>query len=182
MGQAAIEEKLDRELSAGAPFNEARVVYILVELRKYIDTREAPFRERYELLKMYCDWVVHVELFSNKHLVAMLQAFDADMDIPEGSPASPTLLKYSTLSEFRQEFGKFLREVNLPDFTSDSAQWKPFVHEYSQVVADCPLYTTRKNMQLRNVNKVQLCKEPNTSGLPKGVVALYKNFIDQFDI
>jgi hypothetical protein len=153
---------------------------MLVETRKYIETRADDFQARYELLKMYCDWAVHIELHSNRHLIEMLKTFDED--VSGSSIDTRAFLKYSTLTEFKEEFGRFLREVGLQDITADVPKWRRFLRDYSEVVAECPLYTNRKGARLQNIRKISLQKEPDLSGLQKGVAALYRSFIDQFDV
>jgi hypothetical protein len=94
--------KLQRQLGLDT-VTESGVVYMLVETRKYIETQADDFQARYELLKMYCDWAVHIELHSNRHLIEMLKTFDED--VSGSSIDTRAFLKYSTLTEFKEEFG-----------------------------------------------------------------------------
>src|SRR5437867_1739661 len=60
MGRAAIEEKLNRQLSSKAPVTEARVVYILVLTRKLLE-RQGELN-KYPMLRFYCDWALHTNM------------------------------------------------------------------------------------------------------------------------
>jgi hypothetical protein len=137
-----IQAKLRQHLS-GSPVTEPIVVYVLVESRKYIEAQEKAFQDRYDLLKMYCDWALHASLYSSTHLIPFLEAFDAEAEKPEGSPLDPSFLKYSTLSEFRTEFGRFLRELDLPDMTSDPPHWKHTSCELTQKLLPSAPFTRR---------------------------------------
>src|SRR5205814_45622 len=59
MGQPEILRKLSNLLSKYDPFTEeSQVVYLFVEVRKYLDQMEHRGRG-FALLRFYCDWIVH---------------------------------------------------------------------------------------------------------------------------
>ena len=73
MGRYQIVEKLDKFLSEGAVNNEAKGVYLLVEIRKILDHAYDKQKD-FLLLRFYCDWIVHTEKSRNlEHIAPVVQ-------------------------------------------------------------------------------------------------------------
>ncbi len=163
MGRAAIEEKLDRHLSSKAPLTEARVVYILVEIRKLLEMLERQEEEdNYPWLRFYCDWALHTKM-DRKAAQRILCLFDrvhpllcANQTLPHGLEQQIT--EITNLRLFERDFDQFLTDYNLSkDILHD--RWTKFVHSYAAVIEDCPLVVKAKGNTLTNINSVTLTKE-----------------------
>ena len=62
MNKKVIIKNLDDFLSSHNPLNEENhIVYLMVEIRKALDCdKNGNKKERYKVLKFYCDWIVHI--------------------------------------------------------------------------------------------------------------------------
>lgn len=136
-----ILEKLSRELSR-APQRESDVVYLFVELRKLIQHDNA--RDRYPIVNMFCDWVVHVRL-TGKSAAELVSAIRHQLETHPETCESISDDLFS-LDVLRRELAKFLRAFGLPDtLVKDDRRWFPMVALYINVVSDCPLLAKQRN-------------------------------------
>jgi hypothetical protein len=138
--QGAILAKLRLKL-ASSPRDEADVVYILVEIRKYLDHTD-PKGALYALLRTYCDWPVHVVL-NRKGAKDLLRSLGDDFadSLTDAGRARGTLavFKRFSLDEFEKELRRFLQSNGLPlNLVDEPAQWSQFMKHYVSVVSDCP--------------------------------------------
>src|ERR1700737_857462 len=116
MTENAIVEKL-RDALSGAVDSECKVVYVLAESRKLLETYPpdpVPFA-----LKLYCHWALHVDLDNPKTTLLFLERLDkytagvlaGNKDMIE---EYQMMREFVFLDTFRQEFRQFLRAYNLP--------------------------------------------------------------------
>jgi hypothetical protein len=144
--ESAILTKLGLKL-AGPPRNEADVVYILVEIRKYLDHTD-PEGNQYSVLRTYCDWPVHI-ILDRRGAKNLLRSLDdafalSRTDAGRDSGVKAVFDRFS-LSQFREELRLFLRSSKLPlDLVDDPAQWGQFLKHYVDVVSDCPFVYGKK--------------------------------------
>jgi len=134
-----IVSKLDKELHKEIT-SEPQVVYILVQVRKLIET-DNPM-EDFEALKLHCSWVLHPKLSraSAKDLLGKLNDQYARL-LGNSSPqeAVKELGERLGLKPFQAEFRKFLRFYGIDGSYCDGNWWLGFLYHYSRVVQDCPL-------------------------------------------
>jgi len=135
--------------------SEEQVVYILVELRKILDTDPPP--GDYYALKFYCDWAVHTML-DQKGAQTIVRRFDAYQQFLDDmfyakhgealTPTAPGLMEELQttlqLSKFRAQLESFLDGCGLQsDLARDNSRWTEFLIQYSGVIEDCPLRLRR---------------------------------------
>src|SRR5229473_3395305 len=117
--------------------SECKVVYILAETRKLLETYPPdpmPFA-----LKLYCHWALHVDLDNPKTTLPFLERADkyaagvlaGNKDIVE---EHQMLREFVFLDTFRQQFKKFLQAYNLPTGICDEGSlWHEFLKHYAGV-------------------------------------------------
>jgi hypothetical protein len=134
-----ILSKLDAELRQEIT-SERQVVYILVQIRKLIDSDK--LSEDFEALKLHCDWAVHPKLnkSSAKRLLRKLNDRHSELRSKSGpQEAMSELSEKLGLQAFQVEFHKFLQFYNLNESSCDGNWWFAFLYHYSRVIQDCPL-------------------------------------------
>lgn len=130
----AIREKLFKLLSRGIK-EESDVVYMLVEIRKLYERRNAKLPP---YLALFCDWAVHAKLERPKW--ATLATTLKDRLIPS--------------EEFRNGLASALKAVDLPE----PDNWPTVLQKLAAVLEDCPL-------EFREVGpEIRLMVAPNGGG------------------
>jgi len=164
MPRPSIIDKLQKELQTEIT-SERQVVYVLVEIRKLIDSETDP--NSYVTLKIYCDWAVHTELTKANRIRPIMSLVDNDIFEcfdPNGHGSSvedhEKLQALLYLDALRSDLLNFLRANNLPTaIADDDAQWFKFLNHYSGVIEDCSLIY--KADDLRIVRQITFRKERN---------------------
>src|SRR6185437_14817666 len=117
-----IREKLAGVLRDGAT-NEAVVVYFLVEVRKLMDREGVPAYD-YPSLRLYSNWVMHVEL-ANRQAQELVKKGDAYypklMAGQLSEEANADFREIFNFTTFRNELTQYLRANRLPVF--DDPWW-----------------------------------------------------------
>lgn len=134
-----IIRKLEAEIRAGIR-TEAQVVYLMVQIRKLLETRP---REQYQYLKLHCDWALHRSL-DRRAAQDILEHFNAAhirlRDEPQPQDLPRVIQRISKMEFFREEMYQFFDDFGLPELnTGTPDSWTHFLHLYVQVIEDCPL-------------------------------------------
>jgi hypothetical protein len=144
MGRPALEEKLNRELTSNEEMTEARVVYVLVAVRKLMEIGSEA--ATYPRLAFHCDWALHSRLTRNPEAIRVVGLFDnlekarETGTAAEVETATRALDVITDAKHFRDEFRAFLDAHKLPTELCDwSKRWIPFLALYGQVISDAPL-------------------------------------------
>jgi hypothetical protein len=136
-----ILSKLQLELTQDVT-SERQVVYILVQIRKLIDSDSRA--KDLEALRLHCDWVVHPKLDRKgaKELLGRLN--DRYTTVLKANPNADLqeLGKRLGLRAFQAEFHDFLKRYCLDGSYCDAHWWFAFLYHYSRVIQDCPLEST----------------------------------------
>lgn len=119
---------------------EEQLVYLLVEVRRVIEST----RERFRILKFFCDWVLHAQMTMGgaKTIIGVFDSF------VEGSLTNPSMalrmmqIAYplTSLTGFRTDLIVFLGEHGLdPSLGCDFKRWERFLGLYVDRIAKTPL-------------------------------------------
>jgi hypothetical protein len=159
---------------------ECEVVYLFVEIRKYLehvfpDRTEA--REALPVLVMFSDWVVHTKL-TGYGKGSMLEKLD-DALIAEQPSIDSSLKDVFDILAFkplRVELGRFLSIYGLPtNLVDEAAQWTALVRLYLGVVSECPLvFTPRYPPKHMKSATLKLHELPDDLGLDKLLCVAYE--------
>ena len=137
--KASIIDKL-RSILMEPIDNECKVVYLLAECRKLLETY--PPRSTAFALKLYCHWALHVDLNNPKTTLAFLRnaekyagsVLNGSQDIAE---ENRMLREFAFLESFRRELEEFLTFHQLPtDLCTNNERWHEFLTHYSGVIED----------------------------------------------
>jgi len=152
---------------------ECQVVYLMVELRKLMDRREEErrngmsegdrrnLRREFPVLKLFCDWAVHINIEWNREAEPLLREFDGAVESAKAGNGIPfSFLQFLSLSHFRDEFARFLHVNGLPSrLVEDGDAWDLFLNLYSAVVSDCPITYTKAQIAFKLISKLTLTKD-----------------------
>jgi len=147
--QNDILEKLTRELSNGI-ITEAQTVYLLVQIRKLIEHNN---NKKFNTIKMFCDWALHIELNRNKQIIELLKEFDKSFKI-ESHDGYPNKYDYLSLKKFKEAMEDFLTEFSLPKDILKREDWSTFIRLYTNVVSDCPV--TYKDYEFKYIKEISI--------------------------
>jgi hypothetical protein len=155
--EKAIVAKLRQVLSEPVD-SEVKVVYVLVESRKLLETYPpdpVPFA-----LKLYCHWALLVDLDNPKTTLPFLEQAEkyaasvlaGNKDIAE---ERRMLREFVFLDTFRQQFKQFLEAYSLPKETCDNDDlWHEFLTYYAGVIEDGSLSCRAKAHPLKLISEV----------------------------
>jgi len=138
-----MENEIIQKLRAvlAAPIEtEAEVVYLLVEIRKFLD--HVRRTQKFPVLRMYCNWVVHISL--DRHGTgSILESMDNALALKSTVEFGAALQRAFDIFSFdrlRNELRQFLQRNSLPtNLMDDPAQWGRLLQLYVNVVSECPL-------------------------------------------
>ena len=138
---------------------QCRVVYLMVEVRKLMDRRDAS--GEYPVLKLFCDWAVHINIGWNRAAEPLMREFDVAVESVKAGNGMPfAFLEFLSLSHFREEFSRFLRANRLPcRVVEDGGEWDRFLDLYSAVVSDCPITYSKRQIPFKLISTLTLTKD-----------------------
>jgi len=153
-----LRAKLRRRIKAisTVPFNAEGLTLLLKDIRILLE--ELGEDEKYPILKLHCDWVLHAKLSGSK-IRKLLREYDEHMDawltrqvtIPE-SFANRLPLTMGFFG-FEQEFARFLSNQNIIQVTSfDRGVWLGFELIYASLIRDSTLLYTDKKHPLKHID------------------------------
>jgi hypothetical protein len=148
---AKIQKALDKRIT-----NEAKAVYLLVEVRKLMDRDD--YRD--PVLRTFCNWVVHTSLENRAEGSAfILGEFDQwFVELYEHQKKSDRL-EHISLGAFREAITRFFEHFKLKaKFVGSLAEWKKFSSLYCSIVSECPITFTASRDQLKYVQQVELTR------------------------
>lgn len=137
MAREEILENLNKTLKK--PVEKEMVVYIMVEIRKFIERSNSASKEWKEL-KYWCDWVVHTYLdriFAKETLKEMEKYIISNPD--SKFHHSYFNEQFISLEKLRQNLHKFLEQNNLPSEIVNIPPWDTFSKCLVETLQDCPL-------------------------------------------
>lgn len=159
MSRPDIVQKLTNLIEGGVN-DESKVVYLLAETRKLLETYPPPTPPL--SLKLYCHWALHIDLTKPNTTLPLLRQIDEFIDSVYGSAKPDRHLENQTfhelrvLSTFRTELRGFLATYGIPvSLCDDDEQWRTFLRHYSGVIQDGTLSCeAAKAKDLKHVDSV----------------------------
>jgi len=124
------------------PVEKEMVVYLMVEIRKFIERTEEE-SQRWHSLKYWCDWVVHTQLdkkFARETLNRMEKYIIENPD--NKFHRSAFNIEFVSLENLRWELDEFLTSNELPNQIINVPPWDDFGKYLVEVLRDCPLIKT----------------------------------------
>jgi hypothetical protein len=137
--ESELLHKIQKTLAGGIS-SECKVVYLLVEIRKLLD-REKGSGALYSSLRLYCNWVVHIELSRGQaqNTVRLADSIYSKLShsIPISEEEKTNFHSLFSLETFREDLNQFLVDHKLDVFTE--TRWNVFPAHFLNVIQDCPL-------------------------------------------
>jgi hypothetical protein len=164
--QSAIITKLKRELAEPIT-TERQVVYVLVEIRKLLES--TGLQAKYNYLWFHASWAVHPNM--DRGVAAnLLKYFDEaypllkDKEIYELPPDLHRAISDAIdLHHFKRQLREFLVEHALSTAIAER-QWTTFLRLYASVIEDCPLVVS--SGKLKNLTHVVVNVEDAPGKIP----------------
>ena len=133
--------KLRRELSKDI-VDELQVVYILSQIRKIIDDEKT--ENKYDILYLYCDWVLHSKLDRPKKRRYFINKFDSQLVNEDTSTKiARTILinqrHFFVLNELKKQLGIFFRDKNISSKLIVRLEWSKFIELLLAILMECPV-------------------------------------------
>ncbi|MFH1162260.1 MAG: hypothetical protein V1696_03230 [Candidatus Jorgensenbacteria bacterium] len=137
-----------RILLSEPPFKtESEAVHFVVLLRKEIE-KDREDRDKFGLLKFFCDWALHSKLDKSSQTLEILINFNkclTEFDFGKGDreKLDALLIRLSSIISFEKlhdEIALFLEKHRLPrDIVNDRAIWKTFLNFLADIINDSQL-------------------------------------------
>lgn len=141
--KAVILDKISRELSNGIN-TEPKALYLLAEIRKYLEGCDQREKDKYPNLYFYCNWVLHIKL-SRSSAIKILNRFESIfLGINDLKEISNIFKKqernFYLFVDLKEESRSFL-EVNglSTELLENSNNWFKFKKLLVEILMDCPL-------------------------------------------
>ena len=139
-----IVNKIARELEQEI-VSERQVVYLLVELRKLLESKGIDKATSYRALVFCCDWAVHSKL-NRESAKAITLLFDRYEENYRKEPVGvsqagiPELVEFCDHSRFRLQFIDACEQNDVSaEAVKEDGWWNAFLRYFSEVVRDCPI-------------------------------------------
>lgn len=149
--KASILGKISKELSNGIN-TEPKVLFLLAEIRKYIDEYKQEDKNKYPNLYFYCNWVLHITMDRTpaKEILNRFESiFGGINDLKKISNIFKNQEKnFYLFKDLREELQNFLEINSLPtEFLENSHKWFKFKKLLVEILIDCPLINKNKRVR-----------------------------------
>ncbi len=139
--QKDIYKKLRDHLNSGVS-READVVYLFVEIGKYLEQNESP---QYPLIRFYRNWIVHSQINDTRLAGDISIALDQALSSGKsGDYHTMTIKMMGVLSKekLRKELNEYFDAVGLPKDIFTEQPWRKFLRLLVGVLVDVPVKFT----------------------------------------
>lgn len=137
MAKEEIIENLNNVLNK--PVEKERVVYLMVEIRKYIERTEETGKN-WSQLRYWCDWIGHTQMDRKfaKETLSQMEKFIIDNP---NSKFNHSFFnnQFFSLESLRDQLYEFLKYNNLPTEITNIPPWQHVSKYIVEVLRDCPL-------------------------------------------
>lgn len=139
----AILEKLSKELSGNID-TEAKVLYILAEIRKFIDGCGKDEKKKYPNLYFYCNWVLHFEM-DRTPAQQILERFKKMLSNTANIKEMELLFtkeekNFYSFKELKKELNLFFNGYSIQTkLLKENARWLDFKKLLVAILMDSPL-------------------------------------------
>jgi hypothetical protein len=158
MAQDSIIQKLRDELILPLR-RESQVVYLMAEIRKYLDHQNTDEQLDWRVLSFFCNWALHIKI-DRRHQADNIRAFLAAFDLKMGFSLKEYLQgdfynEIMHLRVLREELKRFFTVHGLPSsLTDNQTAWRRFMYYYTSVVAESPLEYSKGDLLPEDVHSL----------------------------
>jgi hypothetical protein len=151
VGKPEIARKLNTLLEIHQPLTEeCQAVYLVVEIRKYLDQLDAR-GSNFKLLRFYCDWAVHTR--KDRHLAHIAPVIEemysnARQEI-QGKVAQGSAVTFMYFTALRSEMRTFFESVGIDTrLTNNDELWTAYAKLMASILADQPIVEPTDQVRL----------------------------------
>jgi hypothetical protein len=158
--QDEIVRKLGDELGR-LLLRESQVLYIMAEIRKFIEREKDEGRAEYALLEFFCNWALHIRV-DRPHNAANIRLFLQAFDFKDGMSleeylASKFFQDIMHLKVLKQQLQRFLRDRGLQSgLVDDHNWWSSFIYLYASIVSEVSMEYTKGDLLPDEVQELKL--------------------------
>lgn len=159
MARAEIAEKLEELLANTEVWNEIKVVYFFVQVRKlldYIRVKDGDTNS-FRILHFYCDWLVHIRKDAiGSEMIEVLQEVERSIrnSIGDSSHGSDEAIDFAYFESLRPELLKLLATESISTTPLEQGDvWVSLVANLVKVLENQPLHLKHTNTGL-NIKKI----------------------------
>ena len=151
------------------PYTESQICHLMVLIRKRIEHIPKDEQKKYQILKFFCDWVLHVKIdrseISKNILKTIRQCINEsekrlhDLDFQEKSRNK--IREAISIEKLYNEMLLFFKQFNLPlKPISNLTIWQKILKLLKVIIRDCPLQLTQNTI----VTELKIFYFPNFEG------------------
>lgn len=141
--KSSILDKISKELDSGI-YTEPKTLYLLSEIRKYIDHCGEIEKNKYPNLYFFCNWALHIQM-DKAPAKRILKRFEKIVEKHKKlEKISQTFrekeIDFYMFYSLKEEFIKFLKENSLPyENFENNIDWPTFRKLLVEILKECPL-------------------------------------------
>lgn len=155
MQKTELIEKLKIFLEKHEKFDEeCQVTHLFILIRKIIESQDVVDKNKHELIKFYCDWVLHVD---KRKIVDSIKDIMNNIDrcIPKDKSKIPFIinnkmpdLRFTYMDNLRKEMKLFFEEINInyKALYSDSC-WIRVITLLTEFLTNSPIIDPNVNIK-----------------------------------
>ena len=137
MAREEIIENINTVLNKSV--EKERVVYLMVEVRKYIERTEE-VSKKWNELKYWCDWIVHTQMERKFAKATLIKMEEFIVNNPNSKfNHSYFNNQFFSLESLRHQLYEFLMYNNLPTEITNIPPWEHVSKYIVETLRDCPL-------------------------------------------
>jgi len=140
---SSILEKINKELNNGID-TEPKVLYLLAEIRKFLDRSSESEKESYPNLYLYCNWVLHIQM-DRTPAKQILNRFESRLSNADNLTEMSNIIKQEEKNfyyfvDLKRELHNFLTNYTLStELTDNGRKWFNFKKLLVAILIDCSL-------------------------------------------
>ena len=155
MQSQIIYAKLRNELNNDIK-SELQVVYILLQTRKLLETKN--LKSKYTTLNLYCNWVLHGQLdgfLTRKYFSDKFESYvnDGVNSKEAGRNIIINQRHFFVLNELKIQLSSFLKQNNLPERLTFRPHWTNFMKLLLGILMECPIIINGSKIDYLSLTK-----------------------------
>lgn len=175
--------KIETAIAKKVNLKEEDVRSLMILIRKLLDKMPQPDQNLYLIMRLFCNWMVHIEITqSNTGLRILSEINDAFVSVKNSTDTTAMRTKMSEaigFSALRKELKSFFSRIGIEDIlVSDYRIWAVFISNLIEIVRDVPLSFPQLSELDATKQKIynKIAKNPIKPGA--GVISIQISRID----
>lgn len=167
MARSEIAEKVQNLLTTTEEWDEVKVVYFLVQVRKLLDyaRTDSDSANPFRILHFYCDWIVHIRKDAiGSEMIAVLKEVEKSIHDSIGNPSlgSDKAINFAYFESLRPELLKLLamESIDTTNLEQDK-RWVSLVANLVKVLENQPLHLKQTEAGLNIKQVIFMPSAPN---------------------